>query len=67
MGRAGLRLFVMAVAAAEAAVGLAIIPRRLSPQAVGQPAEHESPQGRMTGTAVDLIWLAPASRCSALC
>src|SRR5439155_897147 len=34
--------------------------RRLSPQAVGQPADHESPQGRMTGTAVDLIWLPPA-------
>jgi len=26
-------------------------PRRLPPQTVGEPAEHESPQGRMTGTA----------------
>src|SRR5213078_1634574 len=33
---------------------------RLPPQAVGQLAKHESPQGRMTGTTVDLIWLAPA-------
>src|SRR5439155_8331558 len=35
-------------------------PGRLPAQAVGQSAEHEPAQGLMTGTAVDLIWLAPA-------
>ena len=46
--------FVMTVAAAEAAVGLAIILGDVPPQADGRPAEHQPAAGLMT---LSLIWV----------